>query len=174
MAARSVSRRRCLNCSELFTPDFRNRTRQGYCQTAACRKASKKASQARWLAKPENRNYFRGPANTERNRRWRETHPGHRKRSRAAVVQQDPCSTQPLDHQRAKVSQTSPVQQDPFELQLPLFVGLIANLTASTQQDSIEQSVRRLHLLGREVLEDAGTANLMAMLLGSCASPNAP
>jgi hypothetical protein len=33
--------------------------------------ASKAASQARWLAAPENRNYWRGPVNVARVRAWR-------------------------------------------------------------------------------------------------------
>ncbi len=32
-----------------------------YCTAPACRKASKAVSQARWLSKPQNRNYFGGP-----------------------------------------------------------------------------------------------------------------
>jgi hypothetical protein len=34
---------------------------QCYCLASTCRAASKAASQARWLAKPENQDYFRGP-----------------------------------------------------------------------------------------------------------------
>ena len=54
-------RRKCLNCRRLFRPDPRTVRHQRYCSEPACRKASKVASQARWLAKPQNRNYFRGP-----------------------------------------------------------------------------------------------------------------
>ena len=54
-------RRKRLNCGQLFRLDPRNVRHQRYCSAAACRKASKAASQARWLAKPQNRNYFRGP-----------------------------------------------------------------------------------------------------------------
>ena len=64
-------RRKCLNCGRLFRPDPRNVHRQKYCSEPPCRKASKAASQARWLAKPQNRDYFRGPAHTERVRAWR-------------------------------------------------------------------------------------------------------
>ena len=54
-------RRKCLNCGQLFRPDPRNLRHQRYCPEPACRKASKAASQARWLAKPQNEGYFRGP-----------------------------------------------------------------------------------------------------------------
>jgi hypothetical protein len=52
--------RKCLCCCELFRADPRNLHHQKYCSKAACRKASKAASQRRWLAKAENRDYFRG------------------------------------------------------------------------------------------------------------------
>ena len=57
-------RRKCKCCLKLFRPDPRNRRHQHYCSALACRAASKAASQARWLAKPENQSYFRGPAGT--------------------------------------------------------------------------------------------------------------
>ena len=50
--------RKCLCCLELFFPDPRSAGRQQYCSAAACRRASKVASQAAWLAKPQNANYF--------------------------------------------------------------------------------------------------------------------
>ena len=53
-------RRKCLCCGELFRADPRNLRHQRHCGDAACRKASKAASQRRWLAKSENHDYFRG------------------------------------------------------------------------------------------------------------------
>jgi hypothetical protein len=47
-------RRKCKCCLKLFRPDPRNRRHQYYCSASGCRAASKAASQARWLAKPEN------------------------------------------------------------------------------------------------------------------------
>ena len=64
-------RRKCLNCRRLFRPGPRNVRHQRYCSEPACRKASKMASQARWLAKPQNRNYFRGPVHVARVTAWR-------------------------------------------------------------------------------------------------------
>jgi hypothetical protein len=69
---------KCQNCGDLFLPDCRNRGRQIYCFKPACRKASKTASQKRWLSKPENQNYFCGADNVQRARRWRRSHPGYR------------------------------------------------------------------------------------------------
>jgi hypothetical protein len=56
-------RRKCKCCLKLFCPDPHNRRHQHYCSASACRAASKAASQARWLAKPESQSYFRGPVN---------------------------------------------------------------------------------------------------------------
>jgi len=70
-------RRKCKCCHELFRPDPRNHRHQIHCSAAACRAASKAASQARWLAKPENQNYFRGPVHVARVQTWRSRHPGY-------------------------------------------------------------------------------------------------
>jgi hypothetical protein len=67
---------KCVHCSELFLPDFRNRGRQRHCAKPECRKVARRSSQHRWLAKAENQNYFRGPENSARVREWRARHPG--------------------------------------------------------------------------------------------------
>src|SRR6266496_4692552 len=90
------ARRKCLNCKELFLPDYRNAQRQCYCLKADCRKARKRESQRAWLAKPENQNYFRDEKNAERARNWQEEHPGYWKntaRYRRRTLQ-DGCSAQ--------------------------------------------------------------------------------
>jgi len=61
-----IKRKKCCSCKELFMPDPRNAKRQKYCCKPECRKASKVASQRRWLAKPKNHNYFSGPENVKR------------------------------------------------------------------------------------------------------------
>ena len=38
---------KCLHCKQLFVPDYRNRERQKYCSTPACKRASKRARQQR-------------------------------------------------------------------------------------------------------------------------------
>ena len=59
-------RRKCRHCKELFRPDPRNLRHQRYCSKPACRRASKAASQHRWLSKAQNRDYFRGAENVQR------------------------------------------------------------------------------------------------------------
>ena len=77
-------RRKCRCCRKLFHPDPRNRRHQRYCSAPACRAASKAASQARWLAAPENQDYFRGPMNLARVREWRSRHRGYWRKKRRA------------------------------------------------------------------------------------------
>jgi hypothetical protein len=68
-------RRRCLHCRHLFHRHPRTRTQQRFCSAPECRAASKKASQQRWLRKPENQDYFCGVQHVSRVRAWRERHP---------------------------------------------------------------------------------------------------
>jgi hypothetical protein len=65
----SGERRKCKSCHKLFRSDPRSRYHQRYCAAQSCRAASEAASQARWLAAPENQDYFRGPANVARVKR---------------------------------------------------------------------------------------------------------
>ena len=78
--------RRCAHCGQPFTPDARNAHHQRYCPAPACRLASKRASQNKWLAKPENRDYHRGPAAVARVQAWRRAHPGYSRRPTGAPV----------------------------------------------------------------------------------------
>ncbi len=77
----SVGERKCLHCERFFTPDARNRRRRHYCAKEPCRRASKTASQRRWLSRPENADYFQGVDNAARVRAWQAAHPGYRARA---------------------------------------------------------------------------------------------
>jgi hypothetical protein len=70
-------RRKCKCCRRLFRPDPCNRRHQRYCSTPRCRRASKAASQTRWLRKPKNQAYFRDPWHVARVRAWRSRNPGY-------------------------------------------------------------------------------------------------
>jgi hypothetical protein len=92
-------RRRCLGCQKLFRCDPRTRG-QRYCSEPACRTASKKDSQQRWLQKPENQDYFCGPQHVARVQAWRAAHPdypGRERRGAPAASLQEMRSTQALD-----------------------------------------------------------------------------
>ena len=94
-----INKKRCRHCRRLFIPDYRNRDRQKYCKTAMCRKTSKAASQEKWLNKPENKNYFRGPVNVQRVQEWRRQNPEYwkPKNSNKGIALQEPLTPQPSE-----------------------------------------------------------------------------
>lgn len=147
-------RRKCRNCGQLFNPDPRNRYHQKYCSGVACRRASKAASQRRWLAKPANRNYFRDPAHVARVQRWRATHPGYWRRSGAqrGDALQEHCREQPIEDKGKTVTLLDSALQDLLFSQPYVLIGLIANLTGSALPEDIARSGRHLQQLGRDIL----------------------
>ncbi len=78
----------CLHCGAAFTPDRRNAGRQKYCAASGCKATSKRASQAKWLAAPENQDYHSGPEAVARVKAWRLAHPGY---SKAPLQDVLPC-----------------------------------------------------------------------------------
>ena len=89
--------RKCLCCGLFFDPDPRNRERQRYCSAADCRRASKAASQAVWLNRPDNVGYFRGAVHSR-------SRAGLARRSSRLWPRQAPhgaCVTRFLDHASA-------------------------------------------------------------------------
>jgi hypothetical protein len=145
---------KCLCCKEKFHPDARNRRHQRYCAGEVCRKASKAAGQARWLAKPENLDYFRGKANCERVRQWRLANPGYSRRKTTAGPDalQDVLTPQPVENDGAKTYGATSALQDVLLLQPALLVGLISVVTGQALQDDIAESARRFLIRGRDIL----------------------
>lgn len=150
----SSATRKCLCCNEMFHPDARNRRHQQYCAKDACRKASKAARQARWLAKPENRDYFRGSANCERVRQWRLANPGYSRRKTASGKKtlQDVSNPQTVEDQAIETSCPILALQDVLLMQPALLVGLISVLTGHALQDDIVESARVFLNRGRDIL----------------------
>jgi len=147
-------KRKCSICKELFLPDPRNLGRQKACSAPACQKARKALSQRGWLAKPENRDYFRGPEQVRRVQQWRRRNPGRRparRPAKAPAVLQDASSSHPPDDKEVKASLTSTVLQDALLAQEVLITGLISFLTGSVLQDDIDFHRRRLIDQGRNV-----------------------
>src|SRR5262252_784005 len=145
--------RKCKCCLKLFRPDPRNRRHQCYCSAPACRAASKAASQARWLAKPENQSYFHGPVNVARVQAWRSRHPGYWRRGRCVgPALQDLSSAQPVDSTiKIPKSACSPLQ-DLLTAQPVVLIGLIAHLIGTPLQDEILGATDRLLRLGQDIL----------------------
>lgn len=149
-----TKRKKCKNCGCLFIPDARNTKRQQFCGKPACRKASKAASQQRWLQKPENQDYWCGFDNVARVQRWRKANPGywrHKSQKRPNALQ-DPLNEQASDINTDKDHFANHALQDSLIGQPSVLIGLIANFTGSALQDDIATTVQRLRQLGRDIV----------------------
>jgi len=146
-------RRKCRNCKQLFFPDYRNAKRQRHCQKPECRKAAKAESQQRWLKKPENADYFRGPDHVERVRQWRKKHPGYwRKTSLSQNALQDRCQENKYIKQGLSPDFVQHALQDYCLSQPSVFIGLIAHFAGSALQEDIAQTIGRMQQLGNDIL----------------------
>ena len=149
-----VGQRKCCYCNQFFVPDPRHRRRQRYCVAPACRRASKGASQERWLGRPENRDYFRGPENVARVQAWRAENPGYGRRGgRPRAALQEMMNAQvPAAHETAAQDDAVALQET-WRAQPPLLVGLIAHLTGTALQEDMAPVMRRLITRGQALLE---------------------
>jgi hypothetical protein len=132
------SPRICLCCKEMFTPSPHAPHAQ-YCAQIACRKASKRASQARWLNKPENRDYFCGPHHVERVRKWRKAHPGYWRRPRCRSeggALQDSVALQDLVRSPAVAA----------------LVGFLATQTDQALQETVSKTFWNMHFRGQAIM----------------------
>jgi len=152
--AKRIRKRKCRNCNSFFPPDPRNAWHQHYCKKPECRKASKAASQKRWLDKEENHDHFRGQANVQRVQEWRKNHPGYWRRKSTGEEKplQDLLMEKREENQSVERSLPEAPLQDLLNSQPPILIGLIAQLTDSTLQDDIALCARRLQQLGSEIL----------------------
>ena len=151
---KTKAKSKCLHCRAFYVPDYRNRGRQCHCSKPECRQASKALSQRRWLAKPENQNYFRGPENSRRVREWRACHPRYwrNKGSAGDGPLQEACSTQPRASQNVAPAQPTGELQDLCLLQPAVLVGLISSMTGSALQEDIARSARSFLARGEDIL----------------------
>jgi len=148
-----IKRVRCRHCKRLFIPDYRNRGRQKYCNSPECRKASKAASQRKWIQKPENINHFNGPINTKRVQDWRKQHPGYWKRSHLYDhALQDSLKAQHLDINKDNTNFIDVALQDFLNVQPAIIIGLISNLIGSPLQDDIAKTLSRMQQSGQDIL----------------------
>lgn len=148
-----IKKKRCKHCRRLFIPDYRNRNRQTYCRNAECRKAGKAASQEKWLNKPENRHYFRGPEHVKRVQEWRRQNPGYwKQRSKKAIALQDPLTPQPTENNKDNRKLQTSALQDLLTAQPPVMIGLISNFIGSALQDDIADTLLRMQQSGQDIL----------------------
>jgi hypothetical protein len=150
----AIKKKKCCNCKFLFIPDHRNRNRQNYCRKPECRKASKKASQENWLQKPENKDYFKGPANVQRVQEWRKRHPGYWRlnRTKKENALQDSLNVQHADNNKDSSHFTNVALQDLLNAQPAVIIGLISNFIGSALQDDIAQTLLRMQQSGQDIL----------------------
>lgn len=114
-------------------------------------KASRNAAQAKWLKKAENQGHFSGLANLVRIQQWRAAHPGYwRHRIRVGRYH--------LHGDLADVVRNLALQ-DTIDTQFSLVIGLVSHLAGSALQDEIASEIRRLTMLGHEVLLQATGAS---------------
>jgi hypothetical protein len=149
------ARRNCLCCKEFYRPDQRNLRHQRYCSKAACRKESKAQSQFRWLQRPENQNYFRGPENSRRVKEWRKRNPGYwrKKKTLVQVPLQEVCHEQVAPNEEVSSEKTSDALQEVFLMQPAVVVGLISMMTGNSLQEDIVATARVLIRKGQDILE---------------------
>ena len=174
-----AGQRKCMSCGEFFIPDHRSGERQRYCGATACRRASKAASQAAWLAQPANNDYFRGPVHVARVQAWRATHPGYsRSRVRSSPALQEPLPTQvpdPVEEcaNRADVPEASAVLalQDLLSAESLLLAGLVAHLFQPALQDDMASTTRRLVQLGRDLFNGGRSEGSQAGNSARASSP---
>ena len=146
--------RKGLNCGKSFKPDARNVRHQQYCPATLCQGASKRASQARWLAKPENRGYFMGAQAVARVQVWRAAHPGYSRRGPtgeqpppSSEALQEVLPAQPSESSMISCNAPEPVTaplQDVLSRQPTVIIGLIAHLWDSPLQEDIAAILHRL------------------------------
>ena len=158
-----AGQRKCLCCGGFFDPDHRNRERQRYCAATDCRRASQSASQAAWLAKPQNKDYFRDPLHVARVQAWRVAHPGY-SRSKPRKARSQPALQEALIPQvtdfieessiRAEIAE-APALQEARDTASPLLAGLIVHLFELTLHDDIAATTRRLVQLGHDAINRA-------------------
>ena len=150
-------RRKCLHCRQLYDPDPRNRWHQSYCSQPACRQASKTASQRRWRASPEGRDYFRGSANLLRVQAWRRVHPGYwRKPRQTSRALQELYTPQAIVPPADEPTLNPRALQDVILTQGLMLTGLLAQLTGCALQENIASTTRQLILLGQQLQGPSG------------------
>src|SRR6266508_1510015 len=148
-------RRKCRCCNKFFIPDPRTTDRQRYCVDAACRQASKAASQRKWLSKNGNGDHFRGPNEVRRVQAWRKDHPGYWRKKSSLLRNTQVAEPQPVKSSQSSCNVPgSPLRtlQEDCLAQDPAFVGLISMVTGSTLQEDIAATTRQLLLRGRNIL----------------------
>jgi hypothetical protein len=149
------SRRQCRHCDKVFSPDHRNLYHQYFCSDPDCRRASKAASQRRWLRQTQNRDYFRGPEQSRRVQEWRKSNPGYWRKKPATPQSRQVTESQPAKQLQASCNVANGLVgalQDFCLARNPLFIGLLSVVTGSTLQEDIVTTMDQLLIRGRKIM----------------------
>lgn len=152
---RKRTHRKCRCCKEFFTPDYRNAGQQMFCAKPSCQRASKAASQRRWLSKKANRDYFRSEDNVKRVQEWRQAHPHYWRRQKPRTQGHQAPEPEPVKPEQRSCNvrpRDLSTLQDFCLVQDAAFVGLISMITGSTLQEDIAATGRKLILRGWNIL----------------------
>lgn len=144
MRKRRTKSRACAHCGSKFPINARIGARHRHCSAPECRRASKRESQRRWLGKPENAGYFKGPANALRAKLWRAANPKKRPQTQRTIQRL-------MDSALAAALKSCGVQ-DLSERHLALVLGLVSRLARGREQETIAREIRRLMFEGYAVL----------------------
>ncbi len=153
--------RRCKNCKELYKPDPRHLKKQKFCRKPACKAASKKYSQQKWLNKPKNRDYFSGQVNITRVQEWRRHN--HEYWKRGNPLKKPSLIEDAL--QEMKTGKTFAGKGSSIDLiQIPLqdlisaknlvFIDFNTNLSKSALQDIIDATDQEAVKLTPDILKE--------------------
>ena len=173
--------RKCLSCGQYFDVNRRSGERHRYCSAAPCRRASKSACQAAWLAQSQNTQYFCGPVHVARVQAWRTAHPGYSKgRQRTPCALQDSLFVQVPDlveesgnRAEAPAAPEAVALQDSINALPPALAGLIAHLFGVTLQDEMAATTRRLIQLGEDVMNRGRSEDSEAIAATAADAPGA-
>jgi hypothetical protein len=149
---KKLKKRKCRHCRCLFVPDPRNIHKQIYCRKSACKKASKAVGHKKWVNKPENKDYFKGPENVERVRQWRKKNPGYWKQPKTQTALQDHLSAQHIENTGDNDQKYANALQDLLLAQPPVIIGLISTFIGSPLQDDIASTLLRMQQSGQDIL----------------------
>jgi len=147
-----IKKKKCRHCRRLFVPDPRNINKQIYCRKPECKKASKIAGHRKWLNKPENKDYFKGPEHVERVKEWRKKNPGYWKRSNPQTALQDHLNVQDTENTGNNDRFNAIALQDLLLEQPPVIIGLISNFIGSPLQDDIATTLLAMQQSGQDIL----------------------
>lgn len=135
-----------MHCGCQFVPDPRTAQRQRYCARPVCVQSSRAAARRKWRRKGANRESYSGLPDLVRMQEWRRANPGYW--HRRTKVGDGFAYGAMADVVREFAS------RDLIDLHFSLVAGLVSHLLDTASRDEIATEIRRLILLGHELLHE--------------------